>query len=326
MKRVFLLLLFMGFMVGNAYATTTLMSSGNWNDTTIWSSDPNLPYVDQDVKTTGGDDLSVIVNDARQDFQKKLAIARGATVEIQTGGSISFADDIKVGDAGASSSGTDVGYLEITGGTLTAGDRIAVGYQGGSMASEGYMTVSGGTVNITGGGGLKIGCENGDGAYGYLGVIGDGGSINVTDRVLIANDSTGGSGDIGHAVVEFELNSTGDVSRVVCEYVGIDSQNEVDALAELLVTVTGSVQAADIVLFESTSTSSTVGEFDSLNGGSAAEGAYVQLGTEWFQLTYQADVNGDSENNDIVLVLVPEPATLALLALGGLIVAKRKRR
>jgi hypothetical protein len=320
MKRSLIVLLLVGLMAISAYASTRAVQTGNWNDPNTWETAPNMPPLDDEVKLSGADDITVTVNDNRDTYDAKLAIARGNILDM-TAGSLTFNDDVKVGDAGASGDGTDVGTFNISGGTFTAGDRIVVGYK---STGEGYMTISGGTVNVTGGGGFKVGCESGDGSYGYLKIEGDGGALNVTDRFHIANDSTESSGDIGHGVVEFELNASGDVSRIVCEYVTIDSQDEEDALAELVVSVTGTVNAADIVLFESTSGSSTVGEFDTLNGGSAAEGAYVQLGSEWFQLTYEADVNGDSQNNDIVLINVPEPMTIMLLGLGGLLIRRKK--
>lgn len=328
MKRIGLLILLVGLIASSASASTTAAQSGNWNDPNTWSSYPSLPPVDEDVKLSGGDDITVTVNDDRGSYQKKLAIARGNILSM-TAGALTFDDDIKVGDGGASSSGTDIGYLNISGGTLTAGDRIAIGYYS-SGGGEGYMTVSGtAVVDVTGGGGVKVGCENGDGAYGYLKIVGDDVSFTSADRFHVANDSTSGEGDLGHGVVEFELNEDGYVSRIVCEYATFDSQDSEDAIAELIITATGTVNAVDIVLWESTSTSSTVGEFDTLSNGtvtvSGEEGAEIQLGTEWFRLTYAYDCDDlDTDDNDIALVWIPEPATMALLALGGLIVRRKK--
>jgi hypothetical protein len=321
MKRFGLTILLVGLIASSAYASATAQQTGNWNDPCTWKEGVVPATTAGEIKFTGGDDFTVTVNDARGTYGSKLALCRGNELLI-TGGSIGFADDVKVGDAGASSSGTDIGTLTVTGGTLTAGDRIVVGYKAGG---EGYMTISGGVVDVTGGGGFKVGCEDSDGMYGYLKIEGDGGTLNVADRFHIANDSTSSSGDIGHGVVEFELNAGGNVSRIVCEYVTIDSQDEVDALAELIVTATGTVNTADIVLFESTSTSSTVGEFDTVNGVAAAQDALVQVGTEWFRIDYAYDCDdADLDDNDIALVWVPEPATMALMALGLFAIRRKK--
>lgn len=328
MKRIGLLILLVGLIASSAYATTNAVQSGNWNATTTWDSDPNMPYVDQDVKVSGADDgIVVTVNDDRGIYQKKLGIGRDGVVNM-TAGALTFNDDIKVGDGGVSSSGSDIGYFNMSGGTLTGGDRLNIGHISGG-GGEGHMTISGGTVNITGGGGIHVGCDNGDGAIGYLKIVGDDASITSADRFHVANDSTSSSGDIGHGVVEFELDASGNVSRIVCEYATFDSQDEEDALAELIITVTGTVNIADIVLWESTSTSSNVGVFDTLSNGTTTvagdEGAIIQLGTEWFRLTYAYDCDDlDTDDNDIALVWIPEPATIALLALGGLIVRRKK--
>jgi hypothetical protein len=319
MKRILLFLL-VCFMASSALAaSSTATASGNFNNPAIW--DPcGVPPLANEVKISGADGITVTVNDNRGDYLSKLSVARDNVLDI-TGGYISFANDAKVGDAGASGDGTDIGYLNLKGGQLNAGKILEVGYQSGST---GYVTISGGTLT---GDRIKVACEGSDGSTGWLKIEGTGGTINMSGDIYIANDSSSSSGDTGDATVEFELNSSGLVSRTVSDQVIIDAMAEELAIAKLLVTVTGSVQAADIVLMEQTATSAVVGVFDSLNGGSAAEGAYVNLGTEWFQLTYLYDAGTMTAGvgNDIALVLVPEPATLALLALGGLIVAKRRR-
>jgi hypothetical protein len=335
MKRIALLCLLVGFIVSSAYGSITAVQSGDWSDPNTWNgTDPFADY-SQEVKISGADDITVTVStDLGGPYTSKVGTCRGNTLAVVSGGSASFNDDIKIGDAGASSSGTDVGYLTMTGGYLSSGDRLDVGYghTSGTVGEMlGYATISGGTVDI-GSGGIRVGADNADGSTGYLTIIGNTTTISTTGRLMLGNNSTSASDDAGVGNLEFELSGDGYVSRIVCTYAVINPfDGEEGAAAHLVITVPelGTVNAADIVLVEGNSTSSVVGVFDTISNGTttttANEGQYIQLGSEWFKLTYQADLNDDDGNNDIVLINVPEPATLLLLAIGGLIATKRRK-
>ena len=71
------------------------------------------------------------------------------------------------------------------------------------------------------------------------------------------------------------------------------------------------------------------GQFDTLNGGSAAEGAWTVVGNRSYMLTYKYDkVSGtvgfvrSGVYNDIALL--PEPATIALLSIGLFAIRRKK--
>jgi len=81
---------------------------------------------------------------------------------------------------------------------------------------------------------------------------------------------------------------------------------------------------APIVLVDNTGTRAVWGDFDTINGIDGSEGAVISLGGELYALTYVYDADDDDMNNDIALVWVPEPATIALLSL-GLIAIRRKK-
>jgi hypothetical protein len=268
--------------------------------------------------------LTVTVNtDVGLYNSQKIDTYRGCTLEVVTGGAIANGKEFHIGDAGASGTGSDVGYLNQTGGTVDAYDdcKLFVGYKDGG---DGTYTISGGSLTASGSNGrLYVGCGSDPGSIGKFKVVGDDPSISLSGTVYVASASSSGDDDVGTATMEFELDAGGAVSKIVAPKFAIDAGG--GGTANLVVVVTGiTVANVDIVLMESTETDSVAGVFDTLNGGSAAEGTFIQLGDNWFKLTYEYDETGDSANNDIALVWVPEPATMVLMVL-GLVAIRRKK-
>ena len=192
---------------------------------------------------------------------------------------------------------TGTGNYDISGGSLTCSVSLDVG--GGRNTADtqqtvGLFTVEGAspTISVTA---LRVG--------GY-------------DVTTTTNSGT----------LEFKLGSG--VSAIGCTSVSLDAGGS-NSETDLLVSVTGT-PSGDILLVKNTGASAVVGSFDKLNGGSALEGASITLGGVPYTLTYMYDsvtkIKGtvrDGTYNDIALL--PEPATIALLGLGLLLVRRNRK-
>jgi len=160
---------------------------------------------------------------------------------------------------------------------------------------------------------------------GIFKVVGTGGTINFGGAMYIANDSSTASGNTGRGIIEFVLDDDGAVSPIKVAQTIVNSMNGAEsASAHLNIDWTAGTPAGDVLLLiQNTGTSDVTGQFTWLNGGSAAEGTYVTIGTKLMKLTYLYDADDDDENNDIALI-IPEPATIALLSLGLFVIRRKK--
>ncbi|MBN1788702.1 MAG: PEP-CTERM sorting domain-containing protein [Sedimentisphaerales bacterium] len=313
--KLFTILLLAGVLVSTTSASIYPTGSGNWAEPTLWDKG-YVPLDDGDeIKIGNGDGYTVTVNtDVGAYNLTKIDTARDCTLLITEGASLQTGREMHIGDAGMSGSGTDIGYLTQTGGTLTNEGKLQIGYK---LGGDGTYTISGGA--LTGSGGrIYVGCSSADGSIGTLKVVGSAATITQGNMMYIANDSSSSSGNTGTGTIEFELAADGTVSPIHVTETIVDSMNEEAALAQLIVTATGADPVAPLLLIENTSGELVRGMFDTVNGVAGVEGAYVPVGSSVYQLTY---TGGDG--NDIML-LIPEPATLALLSLGVFIVRKKK--
>lgn len=326
-----LLVCFVAAMTGSTFAASVyVLGSDNWTTAANWSTGAvPLASTADELKifasaSAGPEDFVITVNSNVGNYNGgscKFDLARGTTLQVETGGYIGNNKEIHVGDAGASGNGTDIGYINQTGGTvdITGSGKLQIGYKAGG---DGTYTISGGT--LTGSAGrMYLGCSSADGSIGKLKVVGSTGTISLGGTMYIANDSETAENYTGTGTLEFVCDALGAVSKVQVAKSVIDSQNTGVAVANLVVGLTDAAPASTLVLVENTGTSAVVGLFDSLNGGSAAEGATVVLGGQTFTLTYQYAAGADNVANDIALV-IPEPATIALLTLGLAALRRRK--
>jgi hypothetical protein len=316
--KLLIIVLLVSGMAGNVFATKYADMTGNWAAPGIWS-DGIVPIDDgNEVKIGSADNLTVTVNTNVGNYTTtKIDMARGCTLSV-TGGYIGNGRELHVGDAGMSGSGTDVGYLTQTGGTVDITGKLQIGYKAGG---NGTYTISGGS--LTGSGKMYVACSSADGSIGKFKVVGNATSISLGGNLYVANDSASSSGNTGTATIEFELAADGNVSPIQVAATIIDSQNEAAAVANLVVTATGAAPAGDLLLIENTGTDAVVGKFDTINGVAAAEGALVTIGSTDYRLTYLYASQNTEIHNDIAL-LIPEPAAIALLSLGMFIIRRKK--
>lgn len=323
MRRWSLAVLLVSFMGTAAFASNDWKDAvGNWMEADVWSQG-DVPTGEEEVKVRGEETICTL-NTSTGDWgfpsSHRLRVYEGATLLIEDGAKLLGAGWMRVG-AG------NPGYVTQTGGLV----RVSGGIEGGakvdsarlaigdSAGSDGNYTISGGTITYLPseakpGGQLHIGARGGTG---ILTIIGIEPSIQM-DTLVVGERTAGASGTIEYQIGALGVSPIGLDSSVTLDPLGDDST------AALIVSLIDTPPAGPILLVETKSDVAVSGLFDTLNGGSAADGAPVTLsygGTDYlYTLTYAGGVGG----NDIVLI--PEPATLILFGLGGLIAAARRPR
>jgi len=243
----------------------------------------------------------------------------GGTINMNTNTDPSYSEYLGLGCAISSSNV----LFDMSAGTINMdppGDSnpscIAVGYAEGSTAT---FEMSGGTIN---GGKLAVARDG----RGTLRIEGSAGAIDVIS-LFVGGYEFGANKYGGHGTLEYVINSGG-VTPIEADSVTLQVA-ATGSVSDLVVSLAAAPPAGSILLVDNQGTSPVVDIFDSLNGGSAAEGAPVVLsygGVDYhYTLTYQGVAGLDGLANDIMLV--PEPSTLAMLALAlGLLSASRRRR
>ena len=318
MKRIALLCLLVSFIVSGAYASTYPDATGNWNDPCNWN--PVGVPIDNgnEIKISTADGITITVNSNVGTYTTtKIDTARDCTLYVTTGGFIGGGREWHIGDAGMSGDGTDIGYMVQDGGTVdvSASGKMFVGYKTGG---NGTYTISGGTLTASGDNGrLYVGSGNTAGATGKFYVDGDDASISFSGNMYIASSSTSSDDDVGNAKVQFDLDELA-VSEIGVGSVSIDPGG--GGYAQLIVNTGGDPGATVLLIDNASDGGAVVGEFDDIVVNGNAGRQHV-IGANYYWLSYSY---GD-DNNDIALVLVPEPATLIMLAIGGLIATKRRK-
>ncbi len=337
--RLLLSIMVICLMASGVYATNNATASGNWTDASVWTatygSPINLPN-QEEIKIGSNLGLTVTVNsDVGTYSTVKINTAMLANLVV-TGNDawIGSGRELNIG-AGPAYGGTnaqmyygDMGYLTQSGGVIeiNRSGKLALGFRSsGTAETMGKYTISGGTLQGTSTASIRVGCSSGDGMVGIFKVVGTGGTINFGGAMYIANDSSTASGNTGRGIIEFVLDDDGAVSPIKVAQTIVNSMNGAEsASAHLNIDWTAGTPAGDVLLLiQNTGTSDVTGQFTWLNGGSAAEGTYVTIGTKLMKLTYLYDADDDDENNDLALI-IPEPATIALLSLGLFVIRRKK--
>jgi len=310
------------------------VGTGEWSNPSYWNpvGAPVETWLTADYVKVEGTKVCTL-NSVAGDFNyTKVTVAgtspTGATLNIVSG-SIGIGNEFQVSDA------SKTGVVNQTGGVVTTrqgstAGKIEIGYKTGI----GYYTISGGSIGFSGTsnvGQILVGGAGTPGATGTFTIHGHAATIN-TDRFWVGTKDAS-AGYPGTGTVAFEL--TGNVSPInVQSLVTIDNAGAAST-ANLVVALTDEdVPPGIIPLIVNSSGTAVSGTFDTVsgdqNGGRALEGDTVVLLTPgltpytyYMSYRYNKETGKIGTGNDVALV--PEPATIALLSLGLLLIRRNRK-
>jgi len=305
MRRSSLVVLLACLLVNSAFAATDWLNQiGQWNEDYKWSN--GVPIGDEEIRLRGDDSLCVLssVQTWSDLSNNRTRVYEGATLIITDGGELTGPGWLRVGAGNAGTVYQTGGLLKLQEGRDNT--RLVIGDSGGS---DGHYTISGGTLTYESGDGhLTLGDRGGTGTFT---VWGSGSTIQMNSLRVGGRDS----GRAATGTLEFLIDELG-VTPIQVNDVILDPAGD-DSMASLIVDLIG-IGDGDLVpeylLVDNTGDDPVEGIFDGM-----PEGTTLTLDTTPYYLTYVGGTGND-------IMLVPEPATVVLLGLGGLIATVRRPR
>lgn len=333
MKRLSFVVLMMTFLImaNNAFASHQWYDQiGDWDEADKWAGD-GIPdgSSEMKLKDDGGTAECTLdtVEGVTWETAQRLRVYDGAVLNIVEGGGMFGASWTRVG------TDNSIGTVNQTGGTFrmrtgTDSAKIMVGDDPDSAGSE--WRISGGVITWVESdekGALFIGYEGGTGQFT---VVGTDPTVELRKLFVGGDDDS----DYGVGYLKYEIGAAGVSPIEVSNDIYIAREGgDVTNVAHLVLQLDAAPPAeTDIVLAMDTGGGTIKGlGFDTVTGASSgAEGALVTLGYDstnyYYNLTYEYEANADGNFNDLALVWVPEPATVALLGLGSLIAVRRRKK
>jgi len=261
----------------------------------------------------------------------RLRIYKGATLNIVDGGELLGFGWIRIGEQ----TGTpeQIGYLNQSGGSIVLRKMKETGK---ICIGDGYGLLHGSTYTMSGGtltydfedpacaGQLVVGARDGEGTFV---VVGNEAQIRMKNLYVAGDNSGGVAYNYGIGTLHFMVGADG-VSPINLDSTAYIDQG-LNSVANLLVSLTSAPPIGEDILLINAATT-VHGFFDFLNGASAEEGAFVSLNFGQFNYNYALTYAGGLDGKDIALLwvselMVPEPATVIILAIGYLLSFKKRR-
>ena len=318
-------------LAGTAQAWTELYTSGNWSTGSNWSTGAEPTASGDPVLIRGGRTAQVTLSG---EVSNGIYLGYGSGAITMTGGDLTDNDRVYVGDAGTGtftqSDGTHTinGALIIANRIGTAGDTGTYTLSGGSLSSTllevavqsgtlGSFIQTGGTNTTGTDGSLYVGYNSG--SNGTFSI--SGGSLSIGLNLLIGRDGSN---------AKFEVVGSGASTIVVAgKYYAYNSpvtlESKIDGGGVSLIDVTGT-NGDGWATIDGTWNISDIGapsgvhKYDVLR---AATGIYGDFDTVNIPSGWAWGVD-DTSTVDTLWVETPEPATLLLLGLGGIVASRRR--
>jgi len=291
---------------GNITITNTWDGGGSdndWSTTENWSDVIDKSSTPWAAGTDGTDDVCTdFENDGTNKYRHSGRIPGGFTVNV-TGDE--KARDITVGTDGAATLNISSGVLSSNAGALVVNNGSTLNVTGGTLNSQRDLELRGdSTLAVSGSAAVR-------GTHTSAGFNGIEGNVVITGSSVDWNVATESAAN-PFAVKDTDFTFTADVSGISTLFVEAYS---LDPSKTNTVTLDLGAMALDgtesFVLFDALSGVDDTKQFDTVtvnNGGGFAWAAVYD------------------EDNQEIRVEVPEPATLALLGLGGIGLLMRRRR
>lgn len=291
----------------NALGTGTFTMGDSKGGVTVASADSSTRTIGNQVAFGADVTFGTATYTGNLNFTNATTASLGANRTFTVLNSTSFANGFS-GAFSLTKSGAGTltlkGTSTFTGGTTVNAGTLIVGQSGtGSLASA--VVVNSGSLKGSGTVNGNVTVGDGSGSADAIFNPGDTtGTFTATGSLSLLSDAN----------FVFELNSgTLAADKAIANGVSINSSSVI-SFTDLGSTVLGMGQSFTII--DNTSASGISGAFSNL-----ADNSTVTIGVNQFRVSYSGGTG-----NDLVITTVPEPATIAFLAMGGAAVLVYRRR